>query len=81
MSYRLEDPTTGEVLETFDTLTDEQAVEAVECAHAAYLSWRTTSVEERAAIVNRIAELFEERKQELAEIISQEMGKPISEGI
>lgn len=37
MSYRLEDPTTGEVLETFDTLTDEQAVEAVERAHAAYL--------------------------------------------
>ncbi|WP_237222025.1 NAD-dependent succinate-semialdehyde dehydrogenase [Rothia nasimurium] len=81
MSYRLEDPTTGEVLETFDTLTDEQAVAAVERAHAAYLSWRNTSVEERAAIVNRIAELFEERKQELAEIISQEMGKPISEGI
>ena len=81
MSYRLEDPTTGEVLETFDTLTDEQASAAVDRAHAAYLTWRTTSVEERAAIVNRIAELFEERKQELAEIISQEMGKPISEGI
>ncbi|WP_421084220.1 NAD-dependent succinate-semialdehyde dehydrogenase [Rothia nasimurium] len=80
-TYRLEDPTTGTVLETFDTLTDEQATAAVDRAHTAYLTWRTTSVEERAAIVNRIAELFEERKQQLAEIISQEMGKPISEGI
>lgn len=81
MSYRLEDPTTGQVLETFDTMTDEQASAAIETAHTAYLSWRTTAVEERAAIVKRIAQLFEERKTELAKIISQEMGKPLSEGI
>ncbi|MDY6051945.1 MAG: NAD-dependent succinate-semialdehyde dehydrogenase [Rothia sp. (in: high G+C Gram-positive bacteria)] len=81
MSYRLEDPTTGEVLETYDTLTDEQATAALERAHSAYLEWRTTSVQERAATLGRIAELFKERKQKLAEIIAQEMGKPIAEGI
>ncbi|MDO4897833.1 MAG: NAD-dependent succinate-semialdehyde dehydrogenase [Rothia sp. (in: high G+C Gram-positive bacteria)] len=81
MSYRLEDPTTGTVLQTFDTMTDQQAQEAIETSHAAYLAWRSTSVEERAAIVHRIADLFEERKNELAEVISQEMGKPLSEGV
>lgn len=79
--YRVEDPTTGEVLETFESATNEEATAAVEKAHEAFLSWRETPIEERAKIVTRVAELFEERKQELAEIISQEMGKPVSEGV
>lgn len=79
--YRLESPVTGDILETYDTLTNDQATAAVETAHTAYLSWRKTPLEERARIVGRVAELFEERKDELAAIISQEMGKPLSEGV
>lgn len=79
--YRVEDPTTGKVIEQFPTFTDAEATDAVERAHQAYLSWRETPIEERAKIVTRVAELFEERKQELAEIISLEMGKPVSESV
>ncbi|MFW0170718.1 NAD-dependent succinate-semialdehyde dehydrogenase [Rothia sp. P4278] len=80
-NYRVEDPTTGQILETFPTLTDQQAIQAVERAHAAYLTWRKTSLEDRAAIVRRIGQLFEERKQELAEIICTETGKSLPEAI
>ena len=75
--FRVENPATGEVLETFDHATDQEVLAAVDSAHEAFLSWRDTPIEERAKVVTRVAELFEERKDELAEIIATEMGKPI----
>jgi succinate-semialdehyde dehydrogenase/glutarate-semialdehyde dehydrogenase len=79
--YRIQNPATGEVLETFEAATDEQIEQALAGAAAAYHQWREQSSQDRAAVVRRIAELFEERKEELARIIAQEMGKPLSEGI
>lgn len=81
LGYRVEDPTSGKVLESFDSATDAEAIDAVERAHQGFLAWREISIEERAKIITRVAELFDERKQELAEIISTEMGKPLAEGI
>ena len=78
---RVENPATGEVLETFDHITEQEALAAVDTAHEAFLSWRETPIEERAKIVTRVGELFEERKDELADIIATEMGKPVSEGV
>ncbi|MTD92111.1 NAD-dependent succinate-semialdehyde dehydrogenase [Corynebacterium hiratae] len=79
--FRVENPATGEVLETFDHATDQEVLAAVDSAHEAFLSWRDTPIEERAKVVTRVAELFEERKDELADIIATEMGKPVSEGV
>ena len=79
--YRVENPATGEIVERFDTATDEQIGQVIDEAQAAYLKWRENSIEDRAAIVNKVAALFGERKEELAKIIAEEMGKPIPEGI
>lgn len=79
--YRVENPATGEIVERFDTATDEQIGQVIDEAQAAYLKWREKSIEDRAAIVNKVAALFGERKEELAKIIAEEMGKPIPEGI
>lgn len=79
--YRVENPATGEVIESFETATDAQVEQALKNADAAYQEWRNRSIQDRAAIVRRVAEIFEERKEELAKIVAQEMGKPVSEGI
>ena len=79
--YRVENPATGEIVERFDTATDEQIGQVIDEAQAAYLKWREKSIEDRAAIVNKVAALFGERKEELAKIIAEEMGKPVPEGI
>ncbi|RZU65635.1 succinate-semialdehyde dehydrogenase/glutarate-semialdehyde dehydrogenase [Microterricola gilva] len=79
--YRVQNPATGEVLETFENATDAQIEEALSSANAVYLEWRERSVQERAAVVKRVAELFEERKEELARLIALEMGKSITESI
>src|SRR5690625_7165931 len=60
--YRVENPATGEVVEKFDYATDEQIDQVLDAAHKGYLSWRDKTIEERAAIVNKVAALFGERK-------------------
>ncbi|WP_091226382.1 NAD-dependent succinate-semialdehyde dehydrogenase [Microbacterium sp. 3J1] len=79
--YRVQNPATGEVVEAFETATDAQIEDAVAAADSAYGEWRGRSVQERAAVVRRVAELFEERKDELAGHIALEMGKSIAEAI
>jgi succinate-semialdehyde dehydrogenase/glutarate-semialdehyde dehydrogenase len=51
----------------------------VDAAHAAFEKWRSLSIEERAQLVGRAAELMEERKERLASLITTEMGKLIAE--
>lgn len=80
-TYRVQNPATGEIIETFDAATDAQVEGALAKAAAAYREWSARPMSERAEIVARAAALFAERKEELAKIAAEEMGKPISEGI
>ncbi len=79
--YRVQNPATGEILETFEGATDAQIEAALSSADAVYREWRERSVQERAAAVKRVAELFAERRDELAGIIALEMGKSIAESL
>lgn len=79
-TYAVNDPSTNQLVEQFDTDTNEKIVAAIESAEHAYRHWsRKTTAEERAKLVARVAELHLERANTLAEIISQEMGKPIEQ--
>src|SRR5262245_29611633 len=78
--YAVVNPATGETLKTYDTITDDALKDAIGRAHDAHEGWgRGTSVEERAQVIARVAELHNERQDELAEIIVREMGKPIEQ--
>lgn len=78
IEYAVRNPATGEVLETYPTATDEDVSAAVAAATAAYYSWgRTSTVDERSALLARVAELHRERAGELAQAINEEMGKPL----
>ncbi len=82
MSYAVVNPATGETIKTFPTITDAELDEAIAAADAAYRGWaRTASVQERAALIGRVADLHLERRQELAEIIVREMGKPVEQAL
>jgi succinate-semialdehyde dehydrogenase/glutarate-semialdehyde dehydrogenase len=80
--YAVVNPATGETLNTYPTMSDEQLDEAVAAADRAHREWsRSTSVGERAALVRRVGDLHIERRDELAEIIVREMGKPIEQAL
>lgn len=78
--YTVTDPATGELIEEVPNATDEQVRAAIEQVHTGYAAWRRRPVAERAAIVSRAADLFAERSDELAAIMTLEMGKRINEG-
>jgi succinate-semialdehyde dehydrogenase/glutarate-semialdehyde dehydrogenase len=73
--YATVNPFTGETEQEFDFTPTEAIDGIVERAHAAYQEWRQRSVEDRAAVVRRAAELMDERREELARLITTEMGK------
>ncbi len=80
--YAVTDPATGEVVREYPTATDSDIADALAAADAAYRSWSmTTTVAERAALVRRVGELHTERREELADIIVREMGKPREEAL
>src|SRR3954454_20743583 len=82
IAYAVVAPATGETLKTYPTITDGELRDAVGRAHGAHDAWaKGTTVEERAAIIRRVGELHAERRQELAEIIVREMGKPIEQAL
>src|SRR3954452_11410258 len=78
--YSVTDPATGVLIEEVANSTDEQVRESIGRVHSGYPGWRSRTVEERAAIVARAADLFDQRTDELAAIMTQEMGKRINEG-
>ena len=77
--YSVTNPATGEVVEEFATATDDEIRDAIDRAYRGYTSWKQRPVEERVSIVKRAAGLFEEKTNELAAIITLEMGKRIQE--
>ncbi|RUQ96950.1 NAD-dependent succinate-semialdehyde dehydrogenase [Labedella endophytica] len=80
--YAVVNPATGETLREYPTLTDAGVDEAIASAHGAYSEWsRRVSVADRAALIARVAALHTERREELADIIVREMGKPVEQAL
>ncbi|WP_344884448.1 NAD-dependent succinate-semialdehyde dehydrogenase [Zhihengliuella alba] len=82
ISYAVTDPATGQRLTEYSAATDAEIADAIESAHRAYTGWgRTTELAERAGFARRAAQLFTEDKDELAQIIHREMGKPLEQSV
>jgi succinate-semialdehyde dehydrogenase/glutarate-semialdehyde dehydrogenase len=80
--YQVVNPATGETLAEYPTISDEQLQDAIGRADTAHRKWAASStVDERAALIRRVAELHVEQRQRLAEIIVREMGKPIEQAL
>ncbi len=78
--YAVVDPSTGEMVKEYPTATDQQIEAAVAAASKAHREWsRNSTVADRAALIRKVGELHNERKEELAKIINREMGKPIDQ--
>lgn len=70
------DPSTEECVRTLRESSEEDVDEAVEAASRALATMRDMSLGDRVALLNRLADALDERADELAEVISQEMGAP-----
>ncbi len=75
----VEDPSTGETLCEVADATVDDAKDALGAAHAAFPAWRLTAPRERSDILRRAYDAVTARTDELALLMTLEMGKPLPE--
>ncbi len=77
MAIQSVNPATGEVLRTFEPLSHDAVLEKIGVARSAFLKYRGVPLSQRELWMRKLASLLESEAQELGEIITLEMGKPI----
>jgi succinate-semialdehyde dehydrogenase/glutarate-semialdehyde dehydrogenase len=77
--YPVLDPATGELIAEVADSDARDASNAADAAHAAFPAWRAQSARERARLLKRWHVLIEAHAEDLAQLISLEQGKPLSE--
>ena len=81
-TYAVVNPATGETIKEYPEISDAELRAAIDRADQAYRTWSgSSSVAERGALVRKVGELHSERRQQLAEIIVREMGKPVEQAL
>ena len=79
MKYQVVNPATGQVEREYPTASDAEIDEILDRAGRGYPGWRRTAMTERAEILRRVAQLYQDRSAELGAIITREMGKTTAE--
>jgi succinate-semialdehyde dehydrogenase / glutarate-semialdehyde dehydrogenase len=79
MTYQSFNPATGKLLKKFEEITDSELEAKIAKAADCFASWKKTSYSQRAKIIAKAGALLHERADDLAKIMTLEMGKRISE--
>lgn len=74
-------PTTGELVKTFEPLTSEAIADKINIAQATFEAYRHTSFEQRATWLNAAADLLLAEQDRFGQLLTLEMGKPIKAAI
>ena len=70
-------PATEEVIGSVPVGNESDANAAVEAARAAFIGWSESTIDERSDYLNRLSSTLKERGEEMAELITSEVGTPI----
>ena len=74
-------PATGQVVRTFESLTDAQIEERVERAARTFIEYRNVPFGERARKMHKVAGILEDDKEALGRLMTLEMGKPLKAAV
>ncbi|HEY7859012.1 MAG TPA: NAD-dependent succinate-semialdehyde dehydrogenase [Candidatus Nanopelagicales bacterium] len=79
--YKVVNPATGVVEAEYPTATDAEITTILERSAQAFGGWSATAVKDRAAVLHRVADLYMERTEALAALITREMGKTTADAV
>ncbi len=74
-------PFDGRVVGQYEETSPEEVETAIETAAGLQREWENVLVSERATPMRRLAELLEESRDDLAVLMADEMGKPVTQGV
>ncbi|EFE70881.1 NADP-dependent succinic semialdehyde dehydrogenase [Streptomyces viridosporus] len=72
-------PANGETLKTYEAMGEEEIERRLRLAEATFRTYRTTTFDERARLLHRAADLLQEDRDDIARVITTEMGKPVAQ--
>lgn len=78
-TFDVKDPSTNQVIRTIADATPADGIRALDAAVAAQDEWAATAPRVRGEILRRAFDLVQERKEDLALLMTLEMGKPLAE--
>lgn len=76
-TFDVTNPATGELLGSAPAGEPEDAVAAIDAAHASFSDWANTTAYERSRLLYRAWQLMTERSEMLAQLMTAEQGKPL----
>lgn len=77
--FKTINPATEQVIKSYTYMSKEEALKAVENCNNAFLNWKTESLEDRAKIIKAIGEKLKANKDDLANLMTTEMGKLVKQ--
>jgi len=78
-TFEVNNPATGEIIATLPDLGATETRDAIDAAHAAQKEWAGRTAKERSAVLRKLFDLQMANQEDLAIILTMEMGKPIGE--
>ena len=72
-------PTTEESIGEFELYSEEMVADVIKEARKSFIEWRNISISEREKFIKNFANILKEKKDEVAELITKETGKPMIE--
>jgi succinate-semialdehyde dehydrogenase/glutarate-semialdehyde dehydrogenase len=78
-TFEVRNPATGELVATLPDMGAAETRQAIDAAEAAFADWRGRVASERSKILKEWYRLIMEAQEDLAQILTAEMGKPLAE--
>jgi succinate-semialdehyde dehydrogenase/glutarate-semialdehyde dehydrogenase len=78
-TFEMTNPSTGEPIATLPDMNRPETARAIDAAHAAQKEWARKTGKERAAVLRKLYDLMLANANDLAAILTMEMGKPLAE--
>lgn len=79
MEFKVINPATEEIEKTYQGPTLEESLKEIEISAKVQLDWKQTDFSNRATLMKKAAGVLRKRKKEFAELMTREMGKPITQ--
>lgn len=79
MNIQTINPSTGAVIKSYEEMNQATAFAIIDEVNAAFITYQHTSFHERTACFQRLHDALNQQLESLARLITQEMGKPITQ--
>jgi len=78
-TLKVVNPSTGEVIDEVTKCNKDEIEHTIEAAESAFKEWSKTTAKERGAYLLEVGRILRDRTEEIAQVITKEMGKPLNE--